>query len=145
MLSLGARLPRAVELSKGCQSGHFDVGKEANRKQQSYLKLSINCVEHSPLEGARLLYILAVANALLVWTDFTFGHRAGSLALRGMFALGYAALPVVTALIWARLLTRTTTPDRPTKEPPSSFRVNLEIAWSLTLVVAALSQMGSVL
>ena len=51
MLSLGARLSQAVELSKGYQSRHFDVGKEANRKQQSYLKLSINCVEHSPLEG----------------------------------------------------------------------------------------------
>ena len=92
-----------------------------------------------------MLYILAVANALLVWTDFTFGHRTGGLALRGMFALGYAALPVVIAMIWACLLTRTTIPDRPTKEPSSPFRVNLEIAWSLTLVVAALSQMGSVL
>ena len=91
-----------------------------------------------------MLYILGVANALLVWTDYTFGHHAGNLALRELFALAYAALPFVTALIWARLLTRAY-PDCPAKEPLSPFRVNLEIAWSLSLVVAALSQMGSVL
>ena len=91
-----------------------------------------------------MLYILGCANALLVWTDCTFGHHPGNLPLRELFALGYAALPLVTALIWARLLTRAY-PDCPTKEPLSSFRVNLEIAWSLTLVVAALLQMGSVL
>lgn len=91
-----------------------------------------------------MLYFLAVANALLVWTDFTFGHHAGSLALRGLFALGYAALPFVTALVWARLLT-TTSPDRQTEDASSSFQMNLEIAWSLTLVIAALSQMTSAL
>jgi hypothetical protein len=121
--------------------------RKATECDASSLKLSVSWTEHKSLvlrEGARLLYILAVANTLLVWTDFTFGRHAGSLALRALFALAYAALPFVTALIWARLLTRTF-PDRPTKEPSSSFRVNLEIAWSLTLVVAALLQMGSVL
>jgi hypothetical protein len=91
-----------------------------------------------------LLYILAVANAVLVWTDFTFGRHAGSLGLRALFALGYAALPFAIALIWARVFTKTF-PNHPTKPASSSFQVNLEIAWSLTLVVAALLQVASVL
>jgi hypothetical protein len=80
-----------------------------------------------------LLYILAVANALLVWTDFTFGRHAGSIALRAAVAFGYAALPFATALICARLFTKTF-PNHPTKEALSSFQVNLEIAWSLGCV-----------
>ena len=91
-----------------------------------------------------MVYILAVANAVLVWTDFSFGRHAGSIALRALFAFGYAALPFAIALVCARLFTKTFQ-NHPTKQALSSYQVNLEIAWSLTLVVAALSQMASVL
>jgi hypothetical protein len=80
-----------------------------------------------------LLYALAVANLLLVYSDFAFCHGGAALPLRLGFALGCAILPFLVAFILARLFT---TSDLGVS---SSLQVNLEIFWSLSLVVAALA------
>jgi hypothetical protein len=80
-----------------------------------------------------LLYALAVANLLLVYSDFTFCHGEASLPLRLVFGVGFAVLPFLVALILARLLTSSDL------GVSSSFQVNLEILWSLSLTVAVLT------
>ncbi|HEY7084894.1 MAG TPA: hypothetical protein VH519_08755 [Hyphomicrobiaceae bacterium] len=88
-----------------------------------------------------MLYALAVANALLVFLDFAIRHGEATLPLRLMFALGCAALPLLVALILARLFTK---PDLQisTEGVTSSFQVNLEIFWSLSLMLAALVELS---
>jgi len=94
---------------------------------------------HSPLvrDGA-LLYVLAVANVLLVFFDFTFRHGGASLPMRLVFALACAVLPFLVAFILAHLFAKS---DRKpsTEKALSSFQVNLEIFWSLSLTVAVLT------
>lgn len=80
-----------------------------------------------------LLYGLAAANALLVFVDFTFSHAEASLLLRLVFALGFAVLPYLVARTLARLFT---TSDLGAS---SSYEVNLEIFWSLSLFVGVLA------
>jgi hypothetical protein len=80
-----------------------------------------------------VLYVLAAANALLVFFDFTFCHGEASLPLRLVFAAGFAVLPFLVALILARLFTSSDLGVSP------SLQVNLEIFWSLSLVVAVLA------
>jgi hypothetical protein len=80
-----------------------------------------------------LLGGLALANVVLVLTDFTFGHGGAILAMRLVFALGFAILPFLIALILARLFT---TSDLGVS---SSFQINLEIFWSLSLFVSVLA------
>ena len=91
--------------------------------------------QHRPLRGSgtALLYGLAVANALLVFFDFTFRNGGASLPLRLVFALGFAVLPFLVALILARIFTSSDL------GVSSSFEVNLEIFWSLGLIVAVLA------
>ena len=91
--------------------------------------------QHRPLRGmgSALLYGLGVANALLVFFDFTFRHGEASLPLRLAFALGFAVLPFLVALILARLFTSSDLGVSP------SFEVHLEIFWSLSLIVAVLA------
>jgi hypothetical protein len=83
--------------------------------------------------GLFLLYALAVVNALLVFSDFTFCHGGASLPLRLAFAVCFAALPFLVSLIVARLFTSADLGGS------SSFQVNLEIFYSLSLIVAALA------
>jgi hypothetical protein len=80
-----------------------------------------------------VLYVLAAANALLVFLDFTLCHGEASLPLRLVFAAGFAVLPFLVALFLARLLTSSDL------GVSSSFQVNLEILWSLGLTVAVLA------
>jgi hypothetical protein len=80
-----------------------------------------------------LLYLLAVANALLVFADFTFCHGGAALPVRLVFALGFAVLPSLVALILARFFTSSDL------GVSSSLQVNLEIFWSLSLTVAILA------
>jgi hypothetical protein len=90
-----------------------------------------------------LLYALAAANALLVFLDFAIRHGGATLPLRLMFAFGCAVLPVLVALILARLFTK---PDLQisTEGVTSSFQVNLEIFWSLSLMIAALVELSPI-
>src|SRR5262245_3664109 len=88
--------------------------------------------------GLALLYGLAVANALLVFYDFTFRHGGASLPLRLVFALGFAVLPYLVAIILARLFSSSDVGVSP------SFGVNLEIFWSLSLIVAVLAVAGQI-
>jgi hypothetical protein len=78
-----------------------------------------------------LLYILTAANAFLVWSVFTFGHPGGTFAGRMALSLGYAFAPVMVALPIAWLLTKHHANTR------QAFLLNLEIAWSLTLIIGA--------
>jgi hypothetical protein len=80
-----------------------------------------------------LLYLLAVANALLVLSDFTLCHGGAALPLRLGFALSFAVLPFIAAFILAHLFTSSDL------GVSSSLQVNLEIFWSLTLTVAILA------
>ena len=77
-----------------------------------------------------MLYVLAIANVLLVF--FAFSHGGASLPLRLVFALGFAVLPILVGLILARLFTSSDL------GVSTSFEVNLEIFWSLSLIVAVL-------
>ena len=45
-----------------------------------------------------MLYVLAAANAFLVWSVFTFGGPGGAFAGRTALNLGHAFAPVVVAL-----------------------------------------------
>jgi hypothetical protein len=80
-----------------------------------------------------LLYALAAANGLLACSDFAFCHKGASLPLRLAFAFAFAVLPVLVALILARLFTSSDFGGS------SSFHVNLEIFWSLGLVISVLA------
>jgi hypothetical protein len=80
-----------------------------------------------------VLYALAMANVFLVFSDFTFCHGGASLPLRLVFAVAFAVLPFLVALILARLFTSSDL------GVSSSLKVNLEIFWSLSLTVAVLA------
>jgi len=84
-----------------------------------------------------LLYALAAANALLVFFDFTFRHGGASLPLRLVFALACAVLPLLVAFILAHAFAKADQ-KLSTEKALSSFQVNLEIFWSLSLTVAVL-------
>jgi hypothetical protein len=84
--------------------------------------------------GSLLLYLLLAANAALVWSEFRFGDPAMSLNSRIALGLGYALAPLVMASLSAGAITYYyTTP--PTLD---AFLLNLEITWTLTLIVAVL-------
>ena len=89
-------------------------------------------------DGA-LCYALAVANAILVFYDFTIHHGEATLPLRLMFALGCAVLPFLVALILARLFAKSDL-EVSTNGVTSSFQANLEIFWILSIVIATLAE-----
>lgn len=70
---------------------------------------------------------------LLVFSDFAFCHIGASLPLRLAFAFAFTVLPLLVGFILARLFT---TSDIGVS---TAFRINLEIFWSLSLVVATLA------
>jgi hypothetical protein len=85
------------------------------------------------LWGSALLYFLAAVNAFLVFLDFSFCHGEASVLLRLAFAMGFAVLPFLVAVILARFFTSSDL------GVSATFRVNLEIFWSLSLIVAVLA------
>lgn len=79
-----------------------------------------------------MLYALLALNVLLAWGGFIYANTAVGLALRSAFGLAYAFSPFLVALLSAWLLTK-----RPTTR--KVFLTNLEITWSLMLVLAGLA------
>ena len=86
--------------------------------------------------GYVLLYFELAANAILVWSEFAYGHPAMGVAGRVACGLGYAFAPFLVALLSAWLLTNKTTTRK-------VFLTNLEITWCLTLFVAGLTLISS--
>ena len=79
-----------------------------------------------------MLYALTALNVLLAWSGFIYANTAVSLALRVVFGLTYAFAPFLVALLSAWVLTKRPITRR-------AFLTNLEITWSLTLVLAGLA------
>ena len=79
-----------------------------------------------------MIYVLFAVNVLLAWSGFIYANTAVGLGLRVVFGLGYAIAPFLMALLSAWLLTK-----RPTTR--KAFLTNLEITWSLMLVLAGVA------
>jgi len=79
-----------------------------------------------------VLYALFALNAFLAWGGFIYANTAVALAYRVVFGWAYAFAPLLVALLSAWLLTK-----RPTTR--KAFLTNLEITWSLMLVLAGLA------
>ena len=79
-----------------------------------------------------MLYVLFALNVFLAWSGFIYSNTAVGLAFRFVFGLAYAFAPFLVALLSAWLLTR-----RPATR--KAFLTNLEITWSLMLVLAGLA------
>jgi hypothetical protein len=79
-----------------------------------------------------MLYVLFTLNVFLAWSGFIYANTAVALGLRVIFGLAYAFAPFLVALLSAWLLTK-----KPITLKP--FLTNLEITWSLMLVLAGLA------
>jgi hypothetical protein len=79
-----------------------------------------------------MLYALFALNVFLAWGGFIYANTAVSLTFRVVFGLAYAFAPFLVALLSAWQLTK-----RPTTR--KAFLTNLEITWSLMLVLAGLA------
>jgi hypothetical protein len=88
-----------------------------------------------------VVYVLSVANLILAWSEFTFGHPGATLAARVAFGLGYALVPVILGFGIALLITKHSSGLPPRHHSP--FLLNLEISWSLFLLVAAFTHIAS--
>jgi len=84
--------------------------------------------------GSVVLYLQIAANAVLVWCGLVYGHPAMGPVGRVASGIGYAFAPFLLAFLLAALLTK----HYPRKTTSSAFLTNLEMAWSLTLLVAVL-------
>jgi hypothetical protein len=82
-----------------------------------------------------VLYALFALNVFLAWGGFIYANTAVALAYRVVFGWAYAFAPLLVALLSAWLLTK-----RPTTR--KAFLTNLEITWSLMLVLAGLALGG---
>jgi hypothetical protein len=82
-----------------------------------------------------MLYVLLALNVLLAWSGFVYTGAAVAIALRIAIGLGYALAPLLIALLFTELLTKSQA-DRTDRK---AFVRNLEIIWCLTLTVAMLS------
>jgi hypothetical protein len=89
-----------------------------------------------------VLYILFVVNAFLAWSEFAFGHTGATMPARVAFSLSYAFAPFFVGLLIAWLMTKHSSNTPPGRGTP--FLLNLEMSWSLVLVVAALSHIASI-
>lgn len=89
--------------------------------------------------GSVVLYLQIAANAALVWGGLVYGHAAMGPVGRVASGIGYAFAPFLVAFLLAALLTKHY--PRPTSR--NAFLTNLEIAWSLTLLVAVLTLVAS--
>jgi hypothetical protein len=76
-----------------------------------------------------MLYVLLALNVLLAWSGFVYTGAAVAIGL------GYAFAPLLIALLFTELLTKSQA-DRTDRK---AFVRNLEIIWCLTLTVAMLS------
>jgi hypothetical protein len=88
-----------------------------------------------------VLYVLSVANLILAMSEFAFGHPGATLSARVAFGLGYALAPVIFGFGIAWLITKHS-PGLPPRHH-SPFLLNLEISWSLLLLVAAFAHLAS--
>jgi len=88
-----------------------------------------------------VLYVLSVANLILAWSEFTFGHPGATLTARVAFGLGYALAPVILGFGIAWLITKHSSSLPPRHHSP--FLLNLEITWSLFLLIAAFTHIAS--
>lgn len=88
-----------------------------------------------------MLYVLSVANLVLAWSEYTFGHPGATLPARIAFGLAYALAPVVLGFGIAWLITQPSS-GQPARHH-SPFLSNLEISWSLFLLVAAFTHIAS--
>jgi len=82
--------------------------------------------------GYLLLYALFALNVFLAWGGFIYANTAVGLAFRLAFGLAYAFAPFLVALLLAWGLTK-----RPITR--KALLTNLEITWSLMLVLAGLA------
>jgi hypothetical protein len=89
-----------------------------------------------------VLYVLSVANLILAWSEFTFGHPGATLTARVAFGLGYALTPVILGFGIAWLITKHSSGLPPRHHSP--FLLNLEISWSLFLLVAAFTHITAI-
>jgi hypothetical protein len=88
-----------------------------------------------------VLYVLSVANLILAWSEFTFGHPGATLPARVAFGLGYALAPVILGFFIAWLITKHSSDLAPRHHSP--FLLNLEISWSLFLLLAAFTHIAA--
>ena len=86
--------------------------------------------------GYVLLYALFALNVFLAWGGFIYANTAVALGFRVVFGLAYAFAPFLVALLSAWLLTK-----RP--KTLKAFLTNLEITWSLMLVLAGIALLVS--
>jgi hypothetical protein len=86
-----------------------------------------------------MLYGLFALNLFLAWTGLVYANPAMAIALRVALGLGYAFAPFLMALLLAGLLTK----HHADPTARRAFLTNLEITWSLTLVLAGLGLMAS--
>ena len=93
-------------------------------------------------EDLAVLHILFVLNAFLAWSEFTFGHTVVTIPGRVAFSLSYAFAPFFIGLLIAWLMTKHSPETPPGRGIP--ILLNLELAWSIVLVVAALSHIASI-
>ena len=93
-------------------------------------------------EDLVVLYVLSVANLILAWSEFTFGHPGATLPARVALCLGYALAPVTLGFGIAWLITKHSSGLPPRHD--SSFLLNLEISWSLLLLIAAFTHTASI-
>ena len=79
-----------------------------------------------------LLYALFALNLFLAWGGFIYADTAVGLVFRLVFGLVYALAPFLLALLSAWIVTK-----RPITR--KALLTNLEITWSLMLVLAGLA------
>jgi hypothetical protein len=79
-----------------------------------------------------LLYALFALNVFLAWGGFIYADTAVGLVFRLVFGLAYALAPFLVALLSAWVVTK-----RPITR--KALLTNLEITWSLMLVLAGLA------